>query len=157
MTDAVRHEITYHTLTRQNAHRLEGSDAFDNTIDAEQLSAFLEDAGHEMVFAASGSEVVGMASGNVMLHPDKPPMFFVNEVGVSEEFRQRGIATTLCNLLIGLARTKGCRGIWLATETDNIEARALYRKLNARETDGIVVYDWDGAMDDTALPQDSKS
>ena len=44
------------------------------------------------------------------------------------------------------ARARGCKGIWLATETDNIAARALYRRLGADETTGIVVYDWDGAM-----------
>lgn len=35
----------------------------------------------------------------------------------------------------------------IATEVDNVDARVLYRKLDARETGEIVVYDWDGAMD----------
>ena len=38
--------------------------------------------------------------------------------------------------------------IWLATETDNQPARAIFNKLNARETQSVVVYDWDGVMDD---------
>ena len=49
--------------------------------------------------------------------------------------------------LIRLVRARGCVGIWLATERNNAAARGLYRKLDARETEGIVVYDWDGAMD----------
>ena len=32
--------------------------------------------------------------------------------------------------------------IWLGTESDNEPARALYRKLGARETEGLVIYDW---------------
>lgn len=146
--DAMNEEITYHILAPQNASQLLGSDVFDNSVDPEQLCAFLADPGHELVFAAMGGKIVGMASGTVLLHPDKQPAFFINEVGVNEDFRRRGIATSLCELLMKVARDRGCQGIWLATETDNVEARGLYRRLDARETSGIVVYDWDGAMDD---------
>jgi ribosomal protein S18 acetylase RimI-like enzyme len=148
IVDAMNEEITYHILAPQNASQLLGSDVFDNGVDPEQLAAFLADSSHEMVFAAIGARVVGMASGTVLLHPDKQPLFFINEVGVNEDFQRRGIATSLCELLMKVARDRGCRGIWLATEADNIEARGLYRRLNARETASIVVYDWDGAMDD---------
>jgi ribosomal protein S18 acetylase RimI-like enzyme len=99
------------------------------------------------VFALAGDRVVGFASGTVLRHPDKQPALFVNEVGVAEDVRQQGIGTTLCMALFATAREIGCQGIWLATESDNAAARALYRRLNARETGGIVVYDWDGAMD----------
>lgn len=71
----------------------------------------------------------------------------MNEVDVTPKQQQRGIATVLCQKLIEIARQRGCKGIWLATEDDNVAARALYRKLDARETAGIVVYDWDGVMD----------
>lgn len=138
---------TYHLLDPQTAPLLDGADVFDNPVDPAQLAAFLADPGHHMVLAMQGSRVIGFASGNVLLHPDKPPAFFINEVGVNENMRQRGIATELCRRLMDLARGKGYRGIWLATETDNTAARALYRKLQARETDAVVVYDWDGAMD----------
>ncbi len=68
-----------------------------------------------------------MASSVIMLHPDKQPPLFFNEVRVNHEMR--------------------LKGIWLATKINNVEARALYKKLAARETKGIVVYNWDGAMD----------
>ena len=141
-------EIAYHVLGPENARLLTGARVFDNDVDPEQLAAFVADTGHMLVFATRGTSVVGMASGNVLLHPDKKPAFFVNEVGVREDMRRRGIGTALCRLLMKSARDAGCRGIWLATETGNIEARALYRKLDARETDAVVVYDWDGALDD---------
>lgn len=143
MTD----EVLYHLLGPKNAFQLEGADVFDNPVDPVQLAAFVADAGHEMVFATMGARVVGMASGTVLLHPDKQPAFFINEVGVNEDLRARGIGTALTKLLIKVARDKGYQGIWLATETDNVEARALYQKLGARETDAVVVYDWDGALD----------
>lgn len=121
---------------------------FDNPILPAQARAFLADPGHEIVLASAGAHIVGMASGQVMLHPDKPPAFFINEVGVRESHRRQGIGTALCQRLISIARGRGCKGIWLATEGDNVAARALYRSLDARETGQIVVYDWDGAMDD---------
>lgn len=139
--------VTYHFLNAENARMLERADVFDNAVDPEFLKAFVSTSGHEMIFARVHDSVIGFASGTVLLHPDKPPAFFINEVGVAEEMRRRGIAGTLCRNLIEQARDVGCQGIWLATEMGNKPARALYQSLNARETGEIVVYDWDGAMD----------
>lgn len=141
-------KIEYHLLRLENALLLDGADVFDNPIDPVQLAAFVANSGHEMVFATTGSRVIGMATGTVLLHPDKQPAFFINEVGVNENIRNRGIGTKLTKMLMTIAREKGYQGIWLATETDNVEARALYQKLDARETGDVVVYDWDGALDD---------
>jgi len=121
---------------------------FDNAIRPDQARAFLDQPLHDLVLALEGEAVVGMASGQVMLHPDKAPAYFVNEVGVRESHQRRGIAKALCGRLIEIARGRGCEGIWLATEGDNVAARALYRSVKARETAGIVVYDWDGAMNE---------
>ena len=52
---------------------------FDNPIDAPQAEAFLSDPLHELILAFDGPEAVGMASGTVLLHPDKPPALFINE------------------------------------------------------------------------------
>lgn len=123
------------------------ADLFDNPIRPDQARAFLDDPLHEIVLAARGDSVVGMATGQIMLHPDKAPVFFVAEVGVRENDQRQGIAKRLCAALIDIARRRGCEGIWLATEVDNTAARALYRSLDACETGDIVVYDWDGAMD----------
>lgn len=146
-SNVMNETTTYHRLNCENAILLESTEVFDNPVDPEQLAKFLSDGGHELVFAASGRTIVGFASGTMLLHPDKVPAFFVNEVDVAPEWRRQGIATALCRKLIGIARDLGCQGIWLATEEDNVAARALYRRLDARETGAIVVYDWDGAMD----------
>ena len=138
---------TYHRLGSDNAHLLGTVDIFDNPIDPNQLAKFLADDGHELVFATLGGNAVGFASGVVLLHPDKAPAFFINEVGVASALRRKGIGTELCRMLIGIARDRGCEGIWLATEEDNSAARALYLALDARETRAVVVFDWDGAMD----------
>ena len=144
----MRDTVTFHRLAEQNAELLSDADVFDHATDPAQLARFVADPGHEMVVATIGGKVIGFASGTLLLHPDKKPAFFVNEVGVNEGFRQRGIATALCERLFTIARSLGCKGIWLATETDNTAARALYHRLDARETEEGVVYDWDGAMDE---------
>lgn len=129
-----------------DAHVLAGADVFDNPVDPDQARAFLADPGHEIVVARQDGRIVGMATGVVLLHPDKPPAFFINEVGVDEALRRKGVGSGLVERLLQIARDRGCQGIWLATEEDNVAARALYRRAQARETGGIVVYDWDDAM-----------
>lgn len=137
---------TYHRLHPGTAHLLRGAEMFDHAVDPAQLAAFLADPAQELIFAVAEGVPVGFASGTVLLHPDKRPAFLVNEVGVEPPWRRRGVATALCGALMARARARGCVGIWLATEAENAAARALYRKLGARETRGVVVCDWDGAM-----------
>lgn len=141
--------ITLHLMGPDDLERLMavGAGLFDNPLRRDQAAAFLAAPGHLLVLAYAKSQAVGMASGQVMLHPDKPAAFFINEVGVRESHRKRGIAKRLCARLLEEARMMGCEGIWLATEACNTAARALYRSLAAQETGGIVVYDWDGVMD----------
>lgn len=124
------------------------SDAFDKKPDVTQTNAFLTNDHHIIVGAIWRRELVGFASGVILLHPDKTPALFISEVGVNEEHQRRGIARKLVDKLIQHGRNLGCIGTWVATERNNAAARALYRKLDARETKDIVVYDWDGAMDD---------
>lgn len=140
--------IRYVRLGPQDASVLSGATVFDNPVDETQLAAFLDDPGHEILVALVGSHVIGFASGTVILHPDKPPAFIMLEVDVEESFKRQGIGTALVTGLLEIARSRGCIGTWLATEGDNTAARALYRRAGARETEDIVVYDWDGAMDD---------
>ncbi|NNE78991.1 MAG: GNAT family N-acetyltransferase [Silicimonas sp.] len=59
---------------------------------------------------------------------------------MSEDYQRRGIASRLLQRIIELARDRGCEEIWLATEVDNTPARGLYRKFNAEETEGLVMY-----------------
>ena len=131
------------TLRRETIHLLDGAGVFDGPVDAGNLSRFVQDEGHMLVFATARGQVIGFASGTVILHPDKDPTLFINEVGVEDHWRRRGIATRLIADLREQAREKGCRAAWVATEGDNGPARALYASMRARETGGVVVFDWD--------------
>jgi ribosomal protein S18 acetylase RimI-like enzyme len=103
---------------------------FDAAIRPDQAQAFL---------------AVGMARATVLLHPDKAPAAFVNEVSPWDEFLRRGIATALMQHLIGLSRARDCEGVWLGTEPDNKAALGLYRKLGGDEA-GFKGFGWDDAL-----------
>ena len=143
----VPNPITIRNLGPEDAHILDRvrDGTFDHPIDPSRAWAFLATRVNELVVALDRGEVIGFASGTVLMHPDKPTAFFVNEVGVHEDYRRQRIATRLVERICDLARDRGCEGIWLATEGDNIPARGLYKALNARETPDVVVYDWDDA------------
>ncbi|MGL4309570.1 MAG: GNAT family N-acetyltransferase [Paracoccaceae bacterium] len=118
---------------------------FDNPVDPAQAAAFLNDPGHEIVLAFAGEEAVGMVTGTVLLHPDKPPAMFVNEVGVRENWQRRGIAREIMERFFVIARERGCKGIWLGTEPDNHAALSLYRSLDGDE-ESFVGFGWDDAL-----------
>ncbi|SMY08432.1 GNAT family N-acetyltransferase [Flavimaricola marinus] len=118
---------------------------FDEPVDREQAEAFLADPMNEIVLAFDGPLAVSMATGTVLRHPDKPPSMFVNEVGTRDSHLRRGIARAVTERLIEIARARGCKGIWLGTETDNLAALALYRSMKAEEVHGVY-FGWDDAF-----------
>lgn len=118
---------------------------FDNPVDLARAWAFLATRVNELVVALDRGEVVGFASGTVLMHPDKPTQFFLNELSVHEDCRRRGIGRRLFERIAALARDRGCEGVWVATEAGNSPARAFYAAAGGRETGGIVAFDWDGA------------
>ena len=116
---------------------------FDNPIRPDMLTLFLEDPRHHLALAIENGEVVGMASANEYLHPDKDVQAWINEVGVAPAFRARGIATRLLGAMIERLRSRGLASVWVATEAGNDAARALYRKVGAEETEGVVMCELD--------------
>ena len=136
--------ITIRNLGPEDAHILDrvADGVFDNPVDPARAYGFLATRVNEIVVALQGGVVVGFASGTVLMHPDKPLGFFVNEVGVDDAYRRQGIATRLVRRIIDLARERGCEEIWLATEGDNEAARGLYRSLGSKETEDIVMYEF---------------
>ena len=138
--------LAYAPLTAETAPLLAASDVLDDPADPDWLEGFLADPGHLMELALNDGRVIGFASGTILRHPDKPPTLFVNEVGVDPAHRRRGIGAHLTRRLLQRARTQGAHTAWLATEADNVAARALYKKLGARETGDIVIYDWNAVI-----------
>ncbi len=146
--------ITFRRLRPEDAALLSrvAPGVFDETVQPDHTAAFLGADTHEMVVAlardaAAGDLVVGMVSGLIHYHPDKPAQFWIIELGTSDEWLRRGIATQLVEAMLAIATLRGCETAWLVTEQDNRPARALYRRAGGREVPGLVMYDW-GEEDD---------
>lgn len=101
-------------------------DLFDSHVNPDLLTEFLEDPRHHLALAYCGRDVVGMASGFVYIHPDKPSMMFINEVAVVVEHRNLGIGRNLVKTLCNHGRVLGCGDAWIATESSNLPAQKSF-------------------------------
>ncbi len=136
-------------LTAQTADLLQriADGVFDGPVREDYLTAFLREQNHHMYLALCQGEVVGMASAVVYLHPDKPRNLWINEVGVADAWRRRGIGRKLMDAMLDLSEELGCEEAWLGTETDNVPALALYRSIDTSQEDAGVYFTWDTELD----------
>jgi ribosomal protein S18 acetylase RimI-like enzyme len=116
-------------------------DVFDFELDPEMTKRFLASATHHIAVAIEDGAVVGMATANEYLHPDKPVQIWVNEMGVAPSHRRRGIGKQLLRRILDFARDRGFEEIWLGTEDDNAAARALYEAMGGNQ-ESFVMYSW---------------
>jgi aminoglycoside 6'-N-acetyltransferase I len=106
---------------------------FDEPVRPDLTKRFLATPSYRIFVALDGDVVVGMCTGFTHFHPDKDEEFFINELGVADDYRRRGIAERLLRMMLDEAKAMGCSDAWLGTEHDNTAALALYRKVMAGE------------------------
>lgn len=140
-------EIMLHTCGPADVDRVMAvaPGLFDHAPIRDQTVAFLADPANALILALAGDQAVGFCSATILRHPDKPPAMFINEVGVREAWQRQGIGKQVTQAMITLARTRGCQGIWLGTEADNLPALALYRSLRGDEVPGVY-FGWDDGV-----------
>ena len=118
-------------------------DVFDHALRATSLARFLEDPRHVIFVALADNQVVGMCSGVEYFHPDSPSQMFLNEIGVAEPYRRKGLGRQLAAALLTEAGKRGCASMWLGTETDNIAAQKLYESVdNPTNAGKFLMYEW---------------
>ena len=71
---------------------------------------------------------VGFVSGVETTHPDKGTEMFLYELGVDESARRQGVGRALVEALAAFAEERGCYGMWVLTEDDNVAARKTYER-----------------------------
>jgi RimJ/RimL family protein N-acetyltransferase len=76
------------------------------------------------VKAVRGGSVIGHAC----LVDIRPGYSAELEIGIHQDFQNRGIGTQLTNLLSVIARKNGYRHIWLTVEASNFRAIRVYEK-----------------------------
>lgn len=116
-------------------------DVFDLPVDERLSAEFLQDPRHHLAVAVDEGVVVGFASAVDYIHPDKPAELWINEVGVTPAYRNRGVASALLELLFGVGRREGCSTAWVLTERENTSAMRLYQSCRGEEaTDETVMF-----------------
>ena len=121
------------------------AELFDEPPLSGATEKFLASPGHHLLLAFDGDRAVGMVTGVEMTHPDKGTEMFLYELGVAPHARLRGIGTALVEALAGVARERGCYGMWVGTERDNEAAQKTYlsrvlypRRLNTRPRNVLI-------------------
>jgi aminoglycoside 6'-N-acetyltransferase I len=115
-------------------------DVFDDPIVPQALQEFLDSPRHHLAVATDEGMVVGFASAVQYVHPDKPrPELWVNEVGVSPAYQNRGVGKALMQALLEVARDAGCSEAWVLTERNNQPAMRLYKAVGGEEEQEEIV------------------
>src|SRR5829696_853305 len=120
------------------------SDLFDSPVDATWTDRFLAAEGHHLLLAALASQpagsvearFVGFVTGIEIHHPDKATEMLLYELGVHEDHRRQGVGRALVRSLVTVAKSAGCRGMWVPLDPADANyqaALATYRSAGAKE------------------------
>lgn len=115
-------------------------DVFDFEIDPTRLEKYLLAAGQFMFVAVAKSLVVGQLRGAIILHPDKRPDLYIENLGVSPAWKRQGIATRLLETTLAFGREQECEFAYVTTELDNEEGVAFYKAFGLRN-ESIALFD----------------
>jgi ribosomal protein S18 acetylase RimI-like enzyme len=115
---------------------------FDEPVRPDRLNAYLAEPNHHLMVALADGLVVGQVAAVIHRHPDKAPELYIDEVGVGDDWLRQGIAQGMMERMFAFGRSLGCEESWVATESDNAPAIALYRKFGA-EPVHMVYFEYD--------------
>jgi ribosomal protein S18 acetylase RimI-like enzyme len=118
-------------------------EVFDGDSQPEWTRRFLDSPDHHLLVAYADGVVAGMVSGVETTHPDKGTEMFLYELGVLEPHQGRGIGRALVSALAALAKERGCYGMWVLTDHDNVAALKAYGAAGGVQDGRPVMLSWD--------------
>lgn len=118
-----------------------GKDNEMTSYQPETLQKFLQQNGI-LLLAYAGDKIAGAALCYNLPHPSGENTLYVHELDTHPDFRRQGVATLLMNETFKIGKEPGVDEVWLATETDNVAANALYTKLQPYEIEQSVTYSY---------------
>ncbi len=107
-------------------------DVFDEDINPQYLKAYLAEDNHHLIVALKDNKVVGQIRAIIHKHPDRADELYIDNLGVTPTLQRQGIATKLLDAMLGLGKKLGCTEAWLATESNNSQARRFYESYEVR-------------------------
>lgn len=119
-------------------------DVFDDELMPARIEQFLNDGNHILIVACLNGRVIGQLTAMVHRHLDAPGEIYIDNLGVTPRHQRQGVATKLIERMREIGRELGCSNVWLAADTDNEAAAALYRRTGAvGRTVAMFSYDLD--------------
>jgi ribosomal-protein-alanine N-acetyltransferase len=116
---------------------------FDDPVDLDATRRFLADDANVLLVAYVDGEPAGFVTGTELTHPDKSaPELFLNELGVVEAHRGRGIGRALVQKLWSAAQERGYRGMWVLTDADSAAANSVYAAAGGKDAGAEVMFQW---------------
>jgi ribosomal protein S18 acetylase RimI-like enzyme len=122
---------------------VDAADLFDRPPERPWIASFLSQPSHHLLIAYRDNRAVGFITGVETTHPDKGTEMFIYELGVDPEERRRGVAKSLLAELTAIARQRGCYGMWVLTDTDNVAAVAAYRSAGGKPDGEHLMLSWE--------------
>jgi ribosomal protein S18 acetylase RimI-like enzyme len=120
---------------------------FDRPPRPDATALFLSRDGHHLLMAFDGDRAVGFVSGVETTHPDKGTEMFLYELAVAEDARNRGVGRALVAALAGVARERGCYGMWVLTDDDDPAAVKAYEAAGGRQEPLTRLIAWEWPVD----------
>ncbi len=118
-------------------------DVFDAPPDPALVESYLAAPHMHIAVAVVQGQMVGMCSGVVYHHPDKPNQYWINELGVASPWRRMGLATRLIQVTCDHARTLGCAEAWVIADPTP-EAMGFYQSLGVAQTgENLAMFSFD--------------
>lgn len=114
----------------------------DAPVRPDAAARFLQSGDHHMLVAYEEDQAVGFVTGVEMTHPDKGTEMFLYELAVDAAYRNRGYGTALIRALAAIARERGCYGMWVLTDDDNLPALAAYEAAGGVRESVPVMLSW---------------
>ncbi len=127
-------------LSKCNSELLENvdKDIFDGDISSSRLAEFVNTENHIALVAVHKELVVGQVIAYVHRHIDSPTELYIDNLGVSLDFRRKGVATKLIEALCVIGKSYGCEDVWVAAEVDNEAALSFYRAVKLEMVPAVV-------------------
>jgi len=125
----VRAALPQLELARQAVREVHGRTSLGQSA----LEEFLSDPAHYLLLAVENSRPIGSLNGYALKKPHRSePEFFLYEIDVRPECRNRGIGKRLVNRFVVEARSAGASDVWVLTNQSNGPAMAMYERCGLR-------------------------
>lgn len=102
------------------------------TSNYDYIDDFINDKNTVLYFAKNDTEVCGVVYGYVLTRLNTKPMLYIHSMDVYQQYRKKGIGTTLMNAMLDYANKLDLYKTFLITNKSNNKAVGLYKKVGGK-------------------------